>query len=175
MGRQTFLSVSPTHSACLLLLYIPRTDVCLLLCGKDNLLLRLSPLFPATSITRIGHPARILPSLLTRTLDYQTAHSNAAEVVKDVKKELEGHLDTLSKGRKEKGAVKGKKRYEVYGEVRELRKEFRVRESKVVRDVLGTTEIVLATCHTAGARQLAAMDFDVVIIDEVRRRMVSHA
>jgi energy-coupling factor transporter ATP-binding protein EcfA2 len=134
----------------------------------DNILLRLSPHFPPQSLTRIGHPARILPALLTATLDYQTAHSNAGEVVKDVKKELEGHLSTLSKGRKEKGAVKGKKRGEVYGEVRELRKEFRVREGKVVKNVLSTTEVVVATCHTAGARQLVGMDFDVVIIDEVR-------
>jgi len=37
--------------------------------------------------------------------------------------ELEGYLSTLAKGRKEKGAVKGKKRGEVYGELRELRKE----------------------------------------------------
>lgn len=29
----------------------------------------------------------------------------------------------MAKGRKEKGAVKGKKRGEVYGELRELRKE----------------------------------------------------
>lgn len=90
----------------------------------DNLLLRLSPLFPPQSITRIGHPARILPGLLPTTLDYQTAHSSSGEVVKDVKKELEGHLDRLSKGRKEKGSVKGKERFAMYGDVRELRKEF---------------------------------------------------
>lgn len=47
----------------------------------------------------------------------------------------------MAKGRKEKGAVKGKKRGEVYGEVRELRKEFRKREGKVVRDVLSSTKV----------------------------------
>lgn len=61
--------------------------------------------------------------------------------MKAVKSELEGHLITLAKGRKEKGAVKGKKRGEVYGEVRELRKEFRKREGKVVRDVLSSTQV----------------------------------
>lgn len=29
-------------------------------------------------------------------------------------------------------------------------------------------QIVLATCHTAGSRQILREDFDVVIIDEVR-------
>jgi DNA polymerase alpha-associated DNA helicase A len=169
-----------------------------LVCGAsnlsvDNLLLRLSPIFAPTQITRIGHPARILPALLPSTLDYQTAHSSSGEIVKDVKAELEGHLNTLTKGRKEKGAVKGKKRGEVYGEVRELRKEFRKREGKVVRDVLSTTQvrrisldnrlcastdspatsqqIVLATCHTAGSRQLLREDFDVVLIDEATQAL----
>jgi hypothetical protein len=40
-----------------------------------------------------------------------------------VRKELEDDLAKLGKGRKEKGAVKGKERYALYGEVRELRKE----------------------------------------------------
>ncbi|CED83037.1 DNA helicase [Phaffia rhodozyma] len=147
-----------------------------LVCGAsnlsvDNLLLRLSPLFPPQSITRIGHPARILPILLPTTLDYQTAHSSSGEVVKDVKKELDGHLDRLSKGRKEKGSVKGKERFAMYSDVRELRKEFRKREAGVVRNVLSTTEIVLATCHTAGSRQLFGQDFDVVIIDEATQAL----
>jgi superfamily I DNA and/or RNA helicase len=89
----------------------------------DNLLARLSPLFPPQSITRIGHPARILPGLLPSTLDYQTRHSSSGEIVQDVRKELEDDLAKLGKGRKEKGAVKGKERYALYGEVRELRKE----------------------------------------------------
>lgn len=133
-----------------------------LVCGAsnlsvDNLLLRLSPIFAPTQITRIGHPARILPALLPSTLDYQTAHSSSGEIVKDVKAELEGHLNTLAKGRKEKGAVKGKRRGEVYGEVRELRKEFRKREGKVVRDVLSTTQ-VRRCCRPPKALRVASTD-----------------
>ncbi len=46
---------------------------------------------------------------------------------------------------------------------------YRVREAKVVKNVVGAAQVVLSTCHGAGSRQIANMTFDVCIIDEVRR------
>jgi DNA polymerase alpha-associated DNA helicase A len=43
---------------------------------------------------------------------------------------------------------------------------YRRREAKVVTNVVRGAGVVLATCHSAGARQLNNMDFDVAIIDE---------
>lgn len=95
----------------------------LLFYTSDNLLTRLSPVFPPHTLLRLGHPARISPHLLSRALDYQASHSDEAELVKDVKGELEGNLTRLQKGRGEKGAVKGKERGFVWDDVRSLRKE----------------------------------------------------
>jgi DNA polymerase alpha-associated DNA helicase A len=131
----------------------------------DNLLARLSPLFPPKTLLRLGHPARISPLLLPRTLDYQASHSDEAELVKDVKIELEGNMKTLSKGKGEKGRVWGKERGKVWDDVRELRKEwvwasgaffveryanfsvrmnrYRTREAKVVKNVVSGAQVCI--------------------------------
>jgi DNA polymerase alpha-associated DNA helicase A len=48
---------------------------------------------------------------------------------------------------------------------------YRKREGGVVETVLGQSQIVLATCHSAGGRQLYKHTFDVVIIDEATQAM----
>jgi len=60
---------------------------------------------------------------VTETLDWRAANGDDGELVRDVAREIEGHLADLGKKRGEKGAVKGKDRSVKWGEVRELRKE----------------------------------------------------
>lgn len=82
-----------------------------------------STLLPRGSILRIGHPTRVHRDLIQDTLDYRAANGDAGELVRDIGREIEGHLGALGKKRGEKGAVKGKERGLKWGEVRELRKE----------------------------------------------------
>lgn len=72
-------------------------------------------------LTRIGHPARVLPSLHSETLDAQAARSDESALTKDVKAELENAMDALSG--KGKGRLKGAERRKIWDEVKELRKE----------------------------------------------------
>ncbi|ODN72845.1 hypothetical protein L202_08275 [Cryptococcus amylolentus CBS 6039] len=141
----------------------------------DNLLTRLhalsslspySSLAPPGSILRIGHPTRVHKDLVRETLDWRAANGEQGELLRDVGKEMQTHLGDLGKKRGEKGAVKGKERGKKWEEVRELRKEYRAREGKVVSTVINGAQVVLATCHSAGARQLNNMIFDICIIDE---------
>ncbi|WWC69923.1 uncharacterized protein I206_103867 [Kwoniella pini CBS 10737] len=141
----------------------------------DNLLLRLhalsqlptySDLLPPGSILRLGHPTRVHKDLIGETLDYRAANGDEGELLKDVGSELQGHLSDLGKKRGEKGAVKGKERGKKWEEIRELRKEYRQREGKVVTSVVSRAQVVLATCHSAGSRQLNNIIFDVAIVDE---------
>ncbi|KAG8720180.1 hypothetical protein FRC08_000966 [Ceratobasidium sp. 394] len=142
-------------------------DKRVLVCGAsnlavDNLLERLIP--HGIPLTRIGHPARVMGNLHYETLDAQAARSDQAALAADVKSELESAMTSLtSKG---KGRLKGAERKKLWEEVKELRKEYRQRERVVVQSVLSEAKIVLATCHSAGSRQLANMQFDVVCIDE---------
>ncbi|KAI0050286.1 P-loop containing nucleoside triphosphate hydrolase protein [Auriscalpium vulgare] len=157
----------------------------LLVCGAsnlsvDNILERLLAL-PAPDkgeklkVTRIGHPARVMNSegVLESTLDAKAGRSDQAALAKDVKDELQAALDTLSgKGKSAKGkAPRGLERKKLWEEVRALRKEYRQREGGVVRSVLSESQVVLATCHSAGGRQLRNEKFDVVIIDEATQAL----
>ncbi|KIJ28163.1 hypothetical protein M422DRAFT_61944 [Sphaerobolus stellatus SS14] len=66
---------------------------------------------PPIALTRLGHPARIMSSLYSRTLDFQTTTSDEASLAKDVKSELEDLLAALSgsgSGGNKKGASSSK-------------------------------------------------------------------
>ncbi|KAK1923993.1 putative DNA helicase [Papiliotrema laurentii] len=141
----------------------------------DNILLRLhflaqqepyARLLPPGSILRLGHPTRVHRELISQTLDYRASNGDDGALVRDVAREIEGHLSDLGKKKGERGAVKGKERGAKWAEVRELRKEYRQREAKVVKNVVAAARVVLATCHSAGSRQINNMTFDYCIIDE---------
>ncbi|KAK7042498.1 AAA domain-containing protein [Favolaschia claudopus] len=158
----------------------------LLVCGAsnlsvDNILERLLALPVADKgsklkVTRIGHPARVMShqGVLDSTLDVKAGRTEQAALAKDVKNELETIMGVLSgKGKGVKGkSPRGAERRKMWEEVKVLRKEYRQREGGVVNSVLAESQVgrciqvVLATCHSAGGKQLRNHDFDVVIIDE---------
>ncbi|KAF9242318.1 AAA domain-containing protein [Melanogaster broomeanus] len=158
-----------------------------LVCGAsnlsvDNILERLLALPPPEKgkgtplkFTRIGHPARVMAreGVLDATLEVKAGRSDQAALAKDVKAELDAALDTLSGKGKGKGGKKprGLERKKMWEDVRALRKEYRQREGGVVRAVLSESQVVLATCHSAGGRQLRDHVFDVVIIDEATQAL----
>ena len=65
----------------------------------------------------------------------------------------------------------GKERRVVYGEIKELRKEFREREGRCVDGLVGGSKVVLATLHGSGGHQTKAQEFDVLVIDEASQAM----
>ena len=116
-------------------------------------------------MVRIGHPARLLPSVLSHSLDVLTQTSEAAIVVKDIRKEMDFKQAGIKKTRN------GGERKAMYGEIKELRKEYRVRESQCVTNLVGGSKVVLATLHGAGGFHLRHEHFDVVIIDEASQAL----
>ncbi|KAK0498765.1 P-loop containing nucleoside triphosphate hydrolase protein [Armillaria luteobubalina] len=155
----------------------------LLVCGAsnlsvDNILERLLALpvedkAQRLKVTRIGHPARVMAqeSVLDATLDVKAARTDQAALAKDVKSELEATLNILSgKGKSAKGKrPKGAERKNAVGRSQSF--AYRRREGGVVEAVLGESQIVLATCHSSGGRQLRNHTFDVVIIDEATQAL----
>ena len=65
----------------------------------------------------------------------------------------------------------GKERRTIYGDMKELRKEYREREKQCVTNLVGGSKVVLATLHGAGGFQLRNETFDVVIIDEASQAL----
>ena len=140
----------------------------ILVCGPsnisvDNIVERLAP--HKVPIIRLGHPARLLPSVLDHSLDVLTRTSEAAGIVKDVRKEMDSKQASIKKTRS------GKERRAIYGDIKELRKEYREREKQCVGTLVGGSRVVLATLHGAGGYQLRNEEFDVVIIDEASQAL----
>jgi DNA polymerase alpha-associated DNA helicase A len=139
-----------------------------LVCGPsnisvDNIVERLAP--HKIPIVRLGHPARLLPSVLNHSLDVLTQTSDAAGIVKDVRKEMDTKQASIRKTKS------GRERKAIYGDLKELRKEFREREKKCIGSLIGSSKVVLATLHGAGGFQTRDEVFDVVIIDEASQAL----
>jgi DNA polymerase alpha-associated DNA helicase A len=94
-----------------------------------------------------------------------TQTSDAAAIVKDVRKEMDMKQASIRKTKS------GRERKAIYGDLKELRKEFRQREKKCVGTLIRDSKVVLATLHGAGGFQLKDESFDVVIIDEASQAL----
>ncbi|KAK2753468.1 hypothetical protein FQN54_007858 [Arachnomyces sp. PD_36] len=157
-----------THTLIELILQLTRQKLRVLVCGPsnvsvDNIVERLAP--HKVPLVRIGHPARLLPSVLDHSLEVLTQTSEAAAIVKDVRKEIDDKQASIRKTRN------GRERRAIYGELKELRKEFREREAKCVDNLIRESKVVLATLHGAGGHQLKNQQFDVIVIDEASQAL----
>src|SRR3954452_16016357 len=139
-----------------------------LVCGPsnisvDNIVERLASY--KVPMVRLGHPARLLPSVLNHSLDILTRTSEAAAIVQDVRKEMDMKQASVRKTRN------AKERRVIYGDLKELRKEYRERERNCIDSLVRGSKVVLATLHGAGGFQLRHQEFDVVIIDEASQAL----
>ena len=103
--------------------------------------------------------------MLSHSLDVLTHTSEAAGIVKDVRKELDAKQASIKKTRS------GRERKAIYNDMKDLRKEYREREKQCVTSLVGGSKVVLATLHGAGGYQLRNEQFDVVIIDEASQAL----
>ena len=157
-----------THTLIELILQLLSRKQRLLVCGPsnisvDNIVERLAS--HKVSMVRLGHPARMLPSVLNHSMEVLTRTSDAAAIVSDIRSEMDTKQASIRKTRN------GRERREIYGELKELRKEYRQREGRVVGDLLRASNVVLSTLHGAGGYQLKDQRFDVVIVDEASQAL----
>ncbi|EKG20325.1 ATPase AAA+ type core [Macrophomina phaseolina MS6] len=157
-----------THTLIELILQLLKQDLRLLVCGPsnisvDNIVERLAP--HKVPIIRLGHPARLLPSVINHSLDVLTRTSDAAAIVQDIRKEMDAKQASIKKTRN------GRERKAIYSEMRELRKDYRERERRCVDQLVKGSKVVLATLHGAGGYHLKDQQFDVVIIDEASQAL----
>ncbi|CAK4032268.1 DNA helicase [Lecanosticta acicola] len=157
-----------THTLIELILQLLKQKLRILVCGPsnisvDNIVERLAP--HKVTMVRLGHPARLLPTVLNHSMEVLTRASDAAAIVSDIRSEMDAKQASIRKTRN------GRERKAIYGELKELRKELRQREARVVGDLLRGSNVVLATLHGAGGYQLQDQLFDVVIIDEASQAL----
>ncbi|CCD23685.1 ATP-dependent 5'-3' DNA helicase HCS1 NDAI_0C00240 [Naumovozyma dairenensis CBS 421] len=150
----------------------------ILVCGPSNIsvdtiLERLNGVLPGNLLLRIGHPARLLDSNLRHSLDILSKSGDAGAIVKDIYHDI----DKTISGIKKLKSYKDKR--ESWKEVKELRKELRIRERKVINDLILEAKVVVATLHGSSSRDLCKLYndesvtslFDTLIIDEVSQSL----
>ncbi|KAK9765524.1 hypothetical protein K7432_006086 [Basidiobolus ranarum] len=140
----------------------------ILVCGPsnisvDNLVERLAKC--RLNILRVGHPARILPAVVEHALDVVTQTCDQGQLVNDIRKEMDQTMANIQKSRNRT------ERKGYYQELRDLKREFRVREGRVVEELFEETPVILSTLNGCGSRTMKNRKFDVVIIDEATQAL----
>ncbi len=126
--------------------------------AADNLVERLAAW--GTRVVRMGHPARLLPSVVEHSLDALVEEAEGTRIAASVRRELEGVH------RKLRRTPSRAERRTLRDELRRLRAEIREVEDRAVHDVIASAEVVLATNTGAGESLLGDFEFDLVVIDE---------
>uniref|UniRef100_A0A8C3KWM8 DNA-binding protein SMUBP-2 n=1 Tax=Chrysolophus pictus TaxID=9089 RepID=A0A8C3KWM8_CHRPC len=128
----------------------------------DNLVERLAGY--KARILRLGHPARLLEPIQQHSLDAVLAHSDSAQIVADVRKDIDQAFAKCKKSQ-DKG-----ERGHFLSEIKALRKELKEREETAMTAALTHANVVLATNTGASSdgplKLLPESYFDLVVIDE---------
>ncbi|GMF31750.1 unnamed protein product [Phytophthora lilii] len=153
---------------------VTKFDLKVLVCAPsniavDNVLDKLastcSTLGKKLRLTRVGHPARVLPQILRYCLDAKIENAEGTEIVNDIRKEMATMQTKLQKTR-DKSV-----RYQLRREMKANRKEIRQREQKVVGEIVQHSNVVFATNVGAASKLLKDVTFDLVIIDEAAQAL----
>jgi len=142
----------------------------------DNLLERLRSAAPSSlRCVRLGHPARLSPTVLDACLEAVVARADSTALAADVRREMRTLTQRLSKlGPRERAERRDARR-----QLSQLAREERTREKAAVREVLAGCTVVAATLTGSLSRTLkdAARErpFDVVVIDEAAQSLEAAA
>eukprot|EP01084_Bolivina_argentea_P159587 277926_1 len=121
------------------------------------------------NIVRIGHPARILDTVLNKCLESlirgNGSKNDDKQLVDDIRREIKDNVKLLNK------TCSKKERYLVYDELKNLRKELKKYEEKMVNNILNNVDVILCTLCGADRYELKKMEFDVCIIDEAAQSL----
>ncbi|XP_053283805.1 DNA-binding protein SMUBP-2 [Pleuronectes platessa] len=136
----------------------------------DNLVERLARC--KAKVLRLGHPARLLESIQKHSLDAILAQSDNANIITDIRKDMDKAFSAMKKKRNEKG-----ERFNFRREIGELRKELKTREATAIAQILKSADVVLSTntgaCSDGPLKHLPAEHFDWVVIDECAQALES--
>ena len=118
-------------------------------------------------LCRIGHPARLLPSVISNCLDTKVENSDNTQFVKKVKREMDKIKRELQKvDYKEK-----EKKFQLKQELKDKKEDIKGSYKNTVFDIYRKANIILSTCISSGENYLNMAiskenPFDYIIIDE---------
>jgi ATP-dependent RNA/DNA helicase IGHMBP2 len=130
----------------------------------DNLVERLVE--AGLSCVRLGHPARVLPSLLAHTLEALADGREPARIARGLVEEAIALRRAASKRRQKRGPGRFSASREQWRDARALLAEARALEDRAEAEVLDRAQVVLATLTSLDSRALAGRRFPLAVVDE---------
>ncbi|WP_405306087.1 IGHMBP2 family helicase [Methanobrevibacter sp.] len=165
----------------------------------DNILERLMNNKKLT-LTRLGHPQRVSKHNITQTLAYKAENHKLNKKIKKIHKKIDnliekrkvhtkptpqyrrgyGDYDILhmaSKGKGGRGISSDKmksmaKWIEINQEIDEAHDEIKRIENRMIKDIIDTSDVILATNSSSALEAIARVKFDVAIIDEASQATI---
>ena len=165
----------------------------------DNILERLMENRKLT-LTRLGHPQRVSKHNITQTLAYKVENHKLNRKIKKIHKKIEnliekrkvhtkptpqyrrgyGDYDILrmaSKGKGGRGISSDKmksmaKWIEINQEIDEAHDEIKRIENRMIKDIIDSSDVILATNSSSALESIARVKFDVAIIDEASQATI---
>ena len=165
----------------------------------DNILERLMD-NKKLNLTRLGHPQRVSKHNITQTLAYKVENHKLNKKIKKIHKKIDnmiekrkvhtkptpqyrrglGDYDILhfaSKGKGTRGGSADKiksmaKWIEINQEIDEAHDEIKRIENRMIKDIIDSSDVILATNSSAALESIARVKFDVAIIDEASQATI---
>jgi len=132
--------------------------------AADNLLERL--VLCGVEGVRVGHPARVLPTLLDRTLEARVAEHEAARIARGLFEEALSLRREARKRKQRRGPGRFSEARDRERRARELFAEARALEDRAELEVLSRAPVVVATLTGLEAPVLAGRRFALAVVDE---------
>ena len=165
----------------------------------DNILERLMD-NKKLNLTRLGHPQRVSKHNITQTLAYKVENHKLNKKIKKIHNKIDnmiekrkvhtkptpqyrrglGDYDILhfaSKGKGTRGVSADKiksmaKWIEINQEIDEAHDEIKRIENRMIKDIIDSSDVILATNSSAALESIARVKFDVAIIDEASQATI---
>ena len=165
----------------------------------DNILERLMDNKKLT-LTRLGHPQRVSKHNITQTLAYKAENHKLNKKIKKIHKKIDnliekrkvhtkptpqyrrgyGDYDILhmaSKGKGGRGISSDKmksmaKWIEINQEIDEAHDEIKRIENRMIKDIIDSSDVILATNSSSALETIARVKFDVAVIDEASQATI---
>jgi ATP-dependent RNA/DNA helicase IGHMBP2 len=131
----------------------------------DNIVERLSS--SGINVVRVGHPARLLPSVIECSLESKVMASDNSSLAKDIRKEIKGLYSNLMKLEHWEKVEKRK----IREELRILSKEEKKRQQLAVKEVISGAAVIACTLTGCLGHNLDGQVFDLCVIDEAAQAL----
>jgi ATP-dependent RNA/DNA helicase IGHMBP2 len=132
--------------------------------AADNLLERL--VAAGVDGVRVGHPARVVPGLLDRTLEARVADHESARIAAGLVEEALALRRDARKRKGRRGPGRFSEARDAERRARQLLAEARALEDRAEREVLDRVDVVVATLTGIDAPALAGRRFALAAVDE---------